>query len=130
MIDVAVGIVIKNKQVFLAKRSSKQHQGGLWEFPGGKREPEERPVDALIRELKEEVGITPLQTTFFESIVHDYGDKKVQLHFFLIESFDGTERGAEGQLTKWVPVSELNNYSFPKANVPIVAQLLETYSDR
>ncbi|TBR44742.1 8-oxo-dGTP diphosphatase MutT [Marinomonas agarivorans] len=123
MVEVAVGIILKNHAVFLAKRSVEKHQGGLWEFPGGKCEQTERPEAALARELREEVGIVVDHSYHLETLNYDYGDKVVQLHFFVVDAFSGEATGVEGQLTQWVSLEELNEYDFPAANQPIVKKL-------
>lgn len=129
MINVSVGIILKAGQVFLAKRSDQQDQGGLWEFPGGKCELNEEPLAALTRELREEVGITVIIGEPFEVIKHNYGDKQVCLHFFVVENFSGEPHGAEGQLTRWVNLSDIHNYEFPKANIAVLVKLSE-YIDK
>lgn len=129
MIDVAVGIILKDKSVFLAKRSNDKHQGGLWEFPGGKCEADESPSNALTRELIEEIGITPIAVEPFDLVTHHYGDKEVRLHFFLVTSFSGEENGVEGQQVRWVQVKDLIEYEFPAANTAIVEKLVAQYSN-
>lgn len=124
LVHVAAGIILKNGKVFLAKRAKNQHQGGFWEFPGGKCESYESPQEALVRELQEEVGITPISPSLFETISHDYGDKKVCLYFFLVDSFEGKAKGNEGQLTAWYDVAELADLEFPAANKQVVDKLL------
>lgn len=127
-IQVVAGIIVKNtagneRQVLLAKRNAKQHQGGLWEFPGGKVDTHEDHFSALQRELQEELGITIQNSQFFQEIKFDYSDKQVALNFYLISEYTGNEHGAEGQPLEWVRLSELKNYSFPEANRAIVGRL-------
>ncbi len=127
-IQVVAGIIVKNtagneRQVLLAKRNAKQHQGGLWEFPGGKVDTHEDHFSALQRELQEELGITIQNSQFFQEIKFDYSDKQVALNFYLISEYTGNEHGAEGQPLEWVRLSELKNYSFPEANQAIVDRL-------
>jgi len=127
-IQVVAGIIVKNtagneRQVLLAKRNARQHQGGLWEFPGGKVDTNEDHFSALQRELQEELGITIQNSQFFQEIKFDYSDKQVALDFYLISEYTGNEHGAEGQPLKWVGLSELKNYSFPEANQAIVDRL-------
>ncbi|WP_418357944.1 8-oxo-dGTP diphosphatase MutT [Shewanella basaltis] len=124
-IHVAVGIVInEHKQVLLAKRPEHLHQGGKWEFPGGKVEQNESVTDALIREFKEEVNLNISSTTEFMDISHDYPDKHVRLDIHLITDFNGNASGMEGQQVKWVKVQSLNEYEFPEANKPILEKLI------
>lgn len=124
-IHVAVGVIInKHKQVLLAKRLDHLHQGGKWEFPGGKVEQNESVTEALIRELKEEVDLNVSQTTEFMDISHDYPDKHVRLDIHLVTDFNGTAVGLEGQQVKWVDFDSLKDYEFPEANQPILNKLL------
>ena len=124
LVRVAVGIILRNGAVFIALRKSNQHQGGLWEFPGGKCEPSESAETALVRELKEECGINVTESSFFKTISHDYGDKQVELCFYKVTGFDGEPEGSEGQEVSWVSISNLSTYQFPEANKQIVSDLL------
>ena len=124
-IHVAVGVIINiQKQVLLAKRHDHLHQGGKWEFPGGKVEQNESVTEALIRELKEEVDLDINQTTEFMDISHDYPDKHVRLDIHLVTDFTGNAVGVEGQQVKWVDIHDLKDYQFPEANKPIIDKLL------
>ncbi|WP_207923198.1 8-oxo-dGTP diphosphatase MutT [Marinomonas flavescens] len=125
LVRVAAGIILRDQSVFIALRKASQHQGDLWEFPGGKCEPDESPADALARELHEECGIVVRQANFFQTISHDYGDKQVELIFFVVTQFDGEARGKEGQEVRWVSITDLADYSFPEANKVIVRALLD-----
>ncbi|MBR7889708.1 8-oxo-dGTP diphosphatase MutT [Marinomonas sp. A79] len=126
LVKVAVGIILREGHVFLAFRNANQHQGGLWEFPGGKCEGSETPEVALARELKEECGITVNSSCHFKSVCHDYGDKQVELCFYKVNGFSGEVIGKEGQETRWVPISALSQYDFPEANKVIVSALLSS----
>lgn len=108
-------------RVLIAKRSAQQHQGGLWEFPGGKVEAGETVQQALSRELFEELGITVLKTRPLIQIAHDYSDKHVLLDVWEVTRFVGQAIGREGQPLAWVAAKQLNEYAFPEANKPIVA---------
>lgn len=124
LVHVAVG-VIKNQdgQILIAKRAADAHQGGLWEFPGGKVELGESVLDALKREFAEEVKLNIHNATALMEIKHDYKDKSVLLDIWLSDDFSGIAEGAEGQQIKWVDVNELNDYAFPEANKAIVSKL-------
>ncbi|MDD5463338.1 MAG: Nudix family hydrolase [Methylococcales bacterium] len=130
-LQVAVGVV-KNAegQILISLRDESLHQGGLWEFPGGKIESEETAEQALARELKEELAITVMSATPLININHQYSDLAVQLHVFLVERFSGTAKSCEGQPFKWVSPSELADYAFPAANRPIItaARLPSSYA--
>ncbi len=128
-VRVAAGIILQSspkniQQVLIAKRPQDKHQGGLWEFPGGKVEPTESAEQALARELKEELNISIGEPVFFKQISFDYGDKLVCLDFFQIEQYQGEALGCEGQVIRWVALEQLANYTFPEANWPIVDLLL------
>ena len=89
IINVAVGVIKKNNNVFICKRADEQHQGGLWEFPGGKVEAGESVFQALKRELFEEVGLTIHSSSELVTIEHDYGDKCVRLNVHVVSNFNG-----------------------------------------
>lgn len=122
--QVAVG-VIKNSlgQILIAKRADDVHQGGLWEFPGGKVEAGESVVSALTRELQEELAVEVSSAQPLIQICHDYGDKSVQLDVCIVEEFTGAAVGNEGQPVRWVSALDLNDYDFPAANRPIITAL-------
>lgn len=123
-VRVAAGIVLKDAQVFLTKRAEHAHQGGKWEFPGGKVEQGESLEQALSRELTEEIGITVLQSSEFMTITHDYPDKKVVLDFIKVTDFSGQPRGCEGQLFQWFNLTDLAQLDFPAANKAVIEKLL------
>ena len=123
-IHVAVGVIKRDDKIFVAKRHNAQHQGGKWEFPGGKIEQDETVTQALIRELKEEVGINVQSSQPFLEIKHDYPDKSVHLDIHLVEDFSGEPAHLEGQTTLWLSINELNGYDFPQANQVIIEKLM------
>ena len=106
-VHVAVGVVLRDGQVFLTRRHQNAHQGGKWEFPGGKVENNETVAQALSRELNEEISIDVLACTPFMEINHDYGDKKVKLDIFLVEQFNGEPNSAEGNEQQWCNIESL-----------------------
>ncbi len=123
-IHVAVGVVLNNQnQVLLAKRPSHLHQGGKWEFPGGKVESGETSSQALIRELKEEVNLIVIATSPLMTISHDYSDKEVFLDIHMVNGYSGLAEGLEGQQVLWANVDKLREYDFPEANTPIIDKL-------
>ena len=124
LVHVAVGVVLNShNEVLIALRAKQAHQGGLWEFPGGKVEVDETIQQALVRELKEELDII---AECFEPLVvieHDYGDKIVRLDVWLVTQFDGDPVGCEGQQVKWSTIDELTRYEFPAANKKIIEKI-------
>ena len=108
-------------KILIARRADTQHQGGLWEFPGGKVEEGEAVPAALARELHEELGIVVSAARPLIKVQHDYPDKQVLLDVWEVSAFTGEPHGAEGQPLAWVTARELGNYEFPAANLSIVA---------
>lgn len=128
LIHVAAGVILgADDAVLLALRPADKHQGGLWEFPGGKVEPGESVQAALARELLEELD---LQVDACEPLLvteHDYGDKQVRLDVWLVTQHRGEPTGREGQALAWVAVADLSDYAFPAANLPIVTALQQRF---
>lgn len=131
-VHVAVAVIVRDskvgREVLISKRPLNAHQGGLWEFPGGKVEPNETVTQALARELNEELGVdVPLSSASpipLIRIPHDYGDKRVVLDVWMVSEFSGEPTGMEGQPVNWVRVGNLGDYEFPEANKPIINALI------
>lgn len=120
-VHVAAAVVVNPEgEILIAKRPLGVHQGGLWEFPGGKLEAGESVEEALARELHEELGIEPSQARPLIRVHHDYADKSVLLDVWRVEAFHGEAHGREGQPLKWVEPQQLREYAFPEANLPII----------
>lgn len=121
-VHVAVGVICDAaSRILICQRAVHRHQGGLWEFPGGKVEPGEDPCAALERELVEEVGIRPEQAWPLIRVPYRYPDKEVLLDVWRIARFTGAAYGREGQKCQWVRCDKLTDFSFPPANRAIVA---------
>ena len=121
MIEVAAAVLQKPDGSFLlAQRPPDKIWAGYWEFPGGKVETEERPEEALIRELNEELGITVrepcLAPLSFAS--HTYPDFHLLMPLYICRRWEGFVRAAEGQTIKWVKPADLRNFEMPPADVP------------
>lgn len=110
-------------RVLLARRTEGRDLAGLWEFPGGKREPGESPEHALVRELREELGIEAQVGAPLIRVPQRYPDKRLVLDVRTIESWQGPARGREGQALAWVPEDRLDRYPMPPADRPVVAAL-------
>ncbi len=124
IVHVVVGVLLNdNQQVLIALRPVQSHQGGLWEFPGGKVEEGESVEYALNREFEEELGISVLACTELTQIRHEYSDKSVLLDVWRIEKYSGTPKGREGQVIEWRALSKLRAEDFPKANERIIRVL-------
>lgn len=121
---VAVAVIVnQSNQVCISLRHKDAHQGGRWEFPGGKVEHDETIEQALAREIKEELNLEITHSRPLITVRHDYQDKKVCLHVRKILSYKGKAVGQEGQQVKWVSVVKLADYTFPVANTAIVKSL-------
>lgn len=122
MIHVAAAVIVNARgEVLISRRHAQAHQGGLWEFPGGKVEAGETALQALRRELHEELGIDLRSARPLIRIPHDYPDKSVLLDVWQVTAFDGEAHGREGQPVQWVPPRRLRDFAFPAANQPIIA---------
>lgn len=120
-VHVAVAVITAaDGKILLTRRASDKHQGGLWEFPGGKCEPGEPVRDALAREIHEELDMEITTAEPLISIPYQYPDLHVLLEVFRITSFEGEPRGAEGQPMQWVTPEQLDDIPLPAANRPIV----------
>lgn len=123
-IGISIAIVKNAEDLFLISlRPEGADQGGKWEFPGGKVEKNESPLQAMCRELCEEVGLTALNYQLIASKNVVYADSELYLYFYLVDQFSGDAQSKEGQPIKWVSKAELALYDFPAANNSIIAQL-------
>ena len=127
LLVVAVALVDADDRVLIAQRPEGKELGGLWEFPGGKLEPGERPEDALIRELREELGIEVkaacLAPLTFAS--HAYADFHLLMPLFVCRRWDGFVQSREAQALKWVRAKALRDYPMPPADAPLIPHLVD-----
>jgi len=123
----AVALIDVDGRVLLARRPAGKSLAGLWEFPGGKVEPGETPETALIRELKEELGIDTwsscLAPLTFAS--HAYPDFHLLMPLFACRRWQGTPQAREGQELAWVRAGKLKDYPMPPADLPLIPVLRE-----
>lgn len=120
---VAAAIFNQYNQVLITRRAKKVHQGGKWEFPGGKVERGETPIEALKRELAEELGIHNLTCIPLIKTHHHYPEYSVWLDVWQVTRFRGVPEGREGQPLKWVVLDDLCGVDLPDANLPVVTAL-------
>jgi 8-oxo-dGTP diphosphatase len=125
LLVAACALLDGDGRVLIAKRPEGKAMAGLWEFPGGKVEAGETPEAALIRELREELGVEPcercLQPFAFSS--HAYEDFHLLMPLYACRRWDGFARPLEGQEIAWVRPERLNDYPMPPADAPLVAEL-------
>ncbi|OOZ37301.1 Nudix family hydrolase [Solemya velesiana gill symbiont] len=120
-VHVAVAVIAdEDGRILLTRRHDHLHQGGLWEFPGGKVEEGETISQALKREIREELGIDVSAHFPLIRVKHDYSDKSVLLDVHRVTAFDGSPKGLEGQPLSWVMPEKLGAYPLPEADHPIV----------
>ena len=123
-VHVAAAVIRRRDgAILLGLRSSGGDQGGLWEFPGGKLENRERQIDALARELHEELGIGIKRGTPLIRVLYQYPDKRVDLEVLEVAEWSGEPVGREGQQIRWVKPADLSEIHFPEANLPITKAL-------
>ena len=124
---VACALVDVDNRVLIAKRPEGKAMAGLWEFPGGKLEVGERPEQALVRELKEELDIDTkvdcLAPLSFAS--YGYEDFHLLMPLYICRRFWGQPRGKEGQEIKWVRANQLRSFDMPPADEPLIPPLID-----
>jgi 8-oxo-dGTP diphosphatase len=123
-IAVVVGVIQKQGKILVALRPQHVPQPNLWEFPGGKVELGESSFEALVRELKEEVGITVQAAQPWLQLKHTYPERIIALDVWKVEQFTGEAYGREGQQVQWVTPQQLSLIGYPSANKPIIDALL------
>ena len=127
MLVAACALVDADNRVLLAQRPPGKRLAGLWEFPGGKVEPDETPEQTVIRELSEELGITTeancLAPLTFAS--HAYSDFHLLMPLFVCRKFWGTARPREGQKLKWIRPRDMRAYPMPPADEPLISVLID-----
>jgi 8-oxo-dGTP diphosphatase len=126
LLVAACALVDADGRVLLAQRPAGKAMAGLWEFPGGKIETGERPEETLIRELKEELGITVREACLapltFAS--HTYPDFHLLMPLYVCRRWEGTVIAMEKQQLAWVKPNRLRDYEMPPADVPLIAHLM------
>lgn len=125
LLVAAVALVDPDGRVLLAERPAGKQLAGMWEFPGGKVDPGETPEAALIRELKEELGITVEKACLaaFTFASHAYESFHLLMPLYVCRVWEGTVQPLEGQRLAWVKVGEMDQYPMPPADKPLVAML-------
>jgi 8-oxo-dGTP diphosphatase len=122
---VAAALVDSDGRVLIAQRPEGKSMAGLWEFPGGKIEADERPEDALIRELKEELGIAVKEACLapFTFASHTYGAFHLLMPLYVCRRWEGTPQPHHHAALKWVRPKDMKDYPMPAADVPLIPML-------
>lgn len=124
VVHVAVAVIYNRQgEVLIQQRAQDAHQGGLWEFPGGKLEARETVLQALEREIYEELGIRVQSSRPLIKISHDYGDRVVLLDVHRVHAWHGELQALENQPMQWVSPDRLENHAMPAADKPIITAL-------
>jgi len=122
-IDVAAGLVFHAGKLLITQRYADAHLGGLWEFPGGKRESGETFEQCLVRELREELGVEVAVGEHVESLDHTYPEKVVHLRFFKCRLLNGAPQPLGCAAIKWIAREELTSHEFPAADARLISLL-------
>jgi 8-oxo-dGTP diphosphatase len=126
IVEVLVGIIEDAEgRILVNRRRPGTHMAGYWEFPGGKRAPGETRLDALRRELDEELGIAVLEAAPLLELRHDYPDKRVSLDVWRVRRYAGEPFAREGQELRWAASRELRSIGLLPADAPFVDALID-----
>ena len=128
VIEVSAGLVFRSGLLLITQRHADAHLGGLWEFPGGKRESGETFEQCLQRELLEELGVEVIVGELFDTITHAYPERTVLLKFFLCQLPQGEPQALDCAAVKWVDRGGLDAHDFPAADAALLDKLKATAS--
>ena len=122
---VAAALIYTDGRGLIAQRPSNKSMAGLWEFPGGKINEGEKPENALVRELNEELGINTWRSCLapLSFASYTYNDFHLLMPLFVCRKWEGTPTPMEGQVLKWVDKNNLKNYSMPPADIPLISAI-------
>lgn len=127
LLVAACALVDADGRVLLSQRPEGKQLAGLWEFPGGKVEPNETPEECIVRELLEEIGVETkiacLAPLTFAS--HSYDDFHLLMPLYVCRRFWGIPKGLEGQALKWVRPRDMRDYPMPPADAPLIPFLID-----
>ncbi|HLG41730.1 MAG TPA: 8-oxo-dGTP diphosphatase MutT [Planctomycetota bacterium] len=121
--DVAAGILWNGSQVLIARRLKRDHQGGRWEFPGGKRHSGESIPECLRREMQEEIGIEVDVGPLWRALTHVYPDRRVTLYFHFCDLRSGTPTPIECSELRWIAPVDLKRHDFVDGDLPVLPDL-------
>lgn len=128
MVYVVVGVVVNaHQELLVTQRPVQKSYSGYWEFPGGKKEPQETAYQALVRELKEELDIEVLSAEPWQQMEYAYPEKTVLLDLWIVRAFTGKLQGMENQAFQWVALNQLKTIDFLPANKIILDQVIAKF---
>ena len=122
-VEVAAGLIIRDGNILIAQRRSNVHLGGLWEFPGGKRKPDESFESCLAREVMEELGLTIAVHEQIASAEHRDPERRIRLRFYWCTILGGEPQPFGCDDCRWVTAAEIDAYPFPPADEPLVRKI-------
>ncbi len=123
IIEVSAALIFRGGKLLITRRHADAHLGGLWEFPGGKRESGETFEQCLIREIREELGVVIAVGGLFEEIRHTYPEKSVLLKFYVCRLVSGEPQPLDCAAVKWIDRAGLDTHEFPAADAQLLARL-------
>jgi len=126
-VEVAAALIFRKGKLLITQRQVDSHLGGLWEFPGGKREPGESFEQCLVREIREELNVQIAVGGLFEDVTHAYDEKTVRLKFFICRLVGGEPQALGCTALRWVQPPELADFTFPAADARLLEKL-RTYT--
>ena len=124
MIEVVCGVIYKGDEVFLCRRKPSKQMGGFWEFPGGKIEKDEKPEDALKRELEEEFEMKVEEIEYFYSTIHSYEKFTIRLSAFKCQFIESKYKLTDHDRFEWMSIDSIDSKVLAPADVPILEKLL------
>lgn len=122
-VEVSAALIFRQGRILITQRPAAAHLGGLWEFPGGKRKPDETFEQCLARELQEELGVQISVGELFETVSHRYADKAVRLKFFVCRLSGGKPQPLGCAAIRWIGKAELDDFEFPAADARLLKKL-------
>ncbi len=123
-IDVSAGLIFRDGKLLITQRHADAHLGGLWEFPGGKREANETFEQCLVRELREELGVEAAVGEVVADLTHAYPERTVRLKFFRCKAISGEPRPIGCPALQWIARIEIPRFQFPAADEQLLAKLI------
>lgn len=125
MTKVVCGIIYKGDKIFLCRRNPDKQLGGYWEFPGGKIESNEKPEQALKRELNEEISMSVKTLSYFTTVIHEYEKLTIELIAYKCEFIEGEFELTDHDKYEWLDLKQMIDKKLAPADVPILQRLMK-----